>query len=90
MVLDVHWMPPNSGWVIINTDGAVKDGNVAGCGGLIRGEDGSWICGFTKGLGVCTPYVVELWGASEGLRLAWNRGYRRVELHIVKVWIGLC
>ncbi|MCI29600.1 ribonuclease H, partial [Trifolium medium] len=35
----VGWKPPMEGWVKavkLNTDGAYKEGSVAGCGGVIR------------------------------------------------------
>lgn len=40
----------------------------AGCGGLLRDENGNWIVGF----------VAELWGILYGLELAWKHGYRKV------------
>jgi hypothetical protein len=43
----IKWQPPNVGWVVqLNTDGASKEGTMAGCGGVIRGENGEWVCGF--------------------------------------------
>ncbi|MCI77767.1 histone H2A [Trifolium medium] len=35
-------------------------------------------------MGVCSSYVAELWGVYEGLKLAWERGYHHVELHVAK------
>ncbi|KAK2373854.1 Polynucleotidyl transferase, ribonuclease H superfamily protein [Trifolium repens] len=55
---------------------------VCGCGGLIRGNEGAWLGGFAKGLGECRVMVAELWGAFEGLKLAWERGYKKVELQL--------
>jgi len=75
-------MPPNMGWIQLNTDGASKKGMVGGCGGVFRGENGHWICGFSKGLGACSAYVAELWGVFEGLKLARLRGFHKVELDI--------
>lgn len=34
------WRPLTMGWVKLNMDGACKSNSVAGCGGLIRNEDG--------------------------------------------------
>ena len=39
---------PPIGWVKINIDGAFKDGNTVGCGGLIRGSESEWLVGFFK------------------------------------------
>jgi hypothetical protein len=49
-------------WVKLNTDGAAKRRDEIGCGGVLRGANGVWICGFSKRLGVCCAYVMELWG----------------------------
>jgi hypothetical protein len=57
-------------WIRLNTDSTYKDGSIAECRGVFRVEDGAWICGFSKGLGVCSPYVAELWRVVEGLKLA--------------------
>jgi ribonuclease HI len=43
---------------------------------------GDWLGGFAKGLGGCSIEMAELWGAWEGLNLAWNLGFRRVELRL--------
>jgi ribonuclease HI len=67
---------------MVNTDGAKTGGNTYGCGGIIRDMRGKWIYGFAKGLGACSVQVAELWGAMEGLKLAWDRGFRRVELQL--------
>jgi ribonuclease HI len=78
----IGWHPPKENWVRLNTDGSSKDNAKAGCGGLIRGSDGKWLGGFSKFIGNCSAYVAELWGVLEGLKYAWNLGFRRVELHI--------
>jgi ribonuclease HI len=82
IIQQVGWLPPNDGWVVLNTDGAENSDHIFGCGGLIRGSTGIWLGGFSKGLGVCSIEVAELWGAWEGLKLAWNQGYRKVELRL--------
>jgi len=38
----------------------LKGGYIAGCGGMLQGENGEWIYGFLKGLGSCDSYVAEL------------------------------
>lgn len=62
-VKQINWEPPDKEWVCLNTDGASKhDMQLAGCGGLIRGAEGQWICEFSKYLGYYSAYVAELWG----------------------------
>jgi len=55
---------------------------MAGCGGVLRDDNGKWICGFSKWLGVCSAYVAELWGVLEGLKMARERGFHKVELDV--------
>jgi ribonuclease HI len=79
----ISWHPPPINWVKLNTDGSSKNNmTAAGCGGLIRGNDGEWLGGFSKFVGSCSACVAELWGVLEGLKYAWNLGFRLVELHI--------
>jgi ribonuclease HI len=78
----VGWSPPGDGWVALNTDGAENSDHKYGCGGLMRGSSGEWLGGFAKGLGDCSIESAELWGAWEGLELAWNLGFKQVELRM--------
>ncbi|KAL4346109.1 hypothetical protein AHAS_Ahas11G0345500 [Arachis hypogaea] len=44
----VGWKPPPKGWLKLNVDGAlVGNAGKAGCGGLLRDENGKWVAGFT-------------------------------------------
>jgi len=40
-VILVGWKLPPKGWVKLDTDGVCKEGEIAGCGWVIRGSDGS-------------------------------------------------
>jgi ribonuclease HI len=78
----IGWKPLVGDWIKLNTDGACKDGNVAGCGGILRNNAGEWRGGFAKHLGKCSAYVAELWGVLEGLQYAWQLGYRKLEINV--------
>ncbi|MCH85999.1 histone H2A [Trifolium medium] len=65
--------------VFFNTDGVSKGGINTNCGG--SNED----CGFSRGLGICSVYVAELWDVLKGLNLTRMRGFRKMELHIDSV-----
>jgi ribonuclease HI len=71
-----------AGWVVVNTDGARRNKNVCGCGGLIWGNGGAWLGGFAKGLGECSVIMAELSGAFERLKLESAREYKKVELQM--------
>jgi len=40
------------------------------------------MCGFSKGLGCCNAYIVELCGVFEGLKIICSRGIQKLELHV--------
>ena len=46
MTENIRWKTPIIGWVYLNTDGTSRRNNVAGCGGVLRDDNGMWICGF--------------------------------------------
>ncbi|KAG7585508.1 Ribonuclease H domain [Arabidopsis thaliana x Arabidopsis arenosa] len=79
----ISWKRPREGWVKISTDGA-SHGNPgpATAGGVIRGFDGEWLGGFALNIGICSAPLAELWGVYYGLVIAWERGFRRVELEV--------
>ncbi|KAG7537137.1 Zinc finger CCHC-type superfamily [Arabidopsis suecica] len=81
----VCWRKPSVGWVKLTTDGASR-GNPGlatwGGGGVIRDEEGLWLGGFALNIGICTAPLAELWGAYCGLVIAWEKGFRRVELEL--------
>ena len=54
----------------------------AAAGGLFRDETGKWLYGFWVNLGSCSALMAELWGAWYVLKIAWERGYRRLILEI--------
>ena len=90
-IQQVGWTYPANDWIKLNVDGCSK-GNpgVAGAGGVLRDNMGSWIAGFTRNNGICSSVTAELWAAYIGLQLTWDRGYRKVILESdSRVVIGL-
>ncbi|KAK2422059.1 Polynucleotidyl transferase, ribonuclease H superfamily protein [Trifolium repens] len=78
----IGWNRPEGDWIKLNTDGASRRNNSAGCGGLLRNSNGQWLGGFSRHLGTCNAYIAELWGVLDGLKLAYERGFKKIELHI--------
>ncbi|PKI65945.1 hypothetical protein CRG98_013665 [Punica granatum] len=79
----IHWTKPDEGWFKLNTDGASK-GNpgLVGAGGLICDSNGNWMGGFMLNIGIASSMAAELWGARDGLELAWDMDYPRLILEI--------
>ena len=44
----------------------------AGCGGLVRDEQGEWVAGFARHIGSTNSFIAKLWGLREGLLLCYN------------------
>ncbi|CAN1280519.1 Putative ribonuclease H protein At1g65750, partial [Linum perenne] len=49
-------------------------------GGLIQDYQGHCLAAFSENLGICSITRVELRGVVPGLQLAWDRGFRKVQL----------
>ncbi|CAN1157810.1 Putative ribonuclease H protein At1g65750 [Linum perenne] len=76
---EVSWTPGPNDWLIINTDGSVKQPlSEAAAGGLVRNSSGHCLLAFTANLGSCSITRAELRGILIGLRLAWNAGYKKI------------
>ncbi|CAL1412474.1 unnamed protein product [Linum trigynum] len=77
----IAWKPPEEGWVQVQSDGSFLPliGRAA-AGGLIRDHLGRCMKAYTYNLGSCSITATELKVAAKGLRLAWNAGYKKVEL----------
>ncbi|KAF7839915.1 ribonuclease H [Senna tora] len=79
-VEDAHeWRKPKQGWIKINAGRAVCIQNkMASCGALLRDHTGKWICGYMTNLGLSNVFIAELWGIYPGLKLAWDKGFKKV------------
>ncbi|KAK5836378.1 hypothetical protein PVK06_012165 [Gossypium arboreum] len=81
MVTTMKWSAPESGWVKLNTNGAVSlNSYSAAIGGVIRDADGNWLSGYLMVLGKDEMFKIEARSMLERLHLLWDKGYRQVEL----------
>ncbi|KAF2289906.1 hypothetical protein GH714_039118 [Hevea brasiliensis] len=78
---DICWVCPPKGHVKINTDSSLRSSdNCAFGGGLCRDATGNWLFSFAASYGISSVLGAELWSMYEGLRLAYDIGYRKVIL----------
>ena len=57
----ICWERPPLGWKKLNTDGSRLGGaDSAGCGGIVRDDQGEWVAGFSKHVGSTNSFTVEL------------------------------
>ncbi|KAH1039618.1 hypothetical protein J1N35_041361 [Gossypium stocksii] len=81
MVTTMKWLAPKSGWVKLNTNGAVSlNSYLAAIKGVIRDVDGNWFCGYLIVLGKDEVFKIETRSMLERLHLLWDKGCRQVEL----------
>ena len=54
VIQQVGWTYPANHWIKLNVDGCSKrNPSVAGAGGVVRDNMGSWIMGFVRNNGIC-------------------------------------
>ncbi|EOY02808.1 Uncharacterized protein TCM_017202 [Theobroma cacao] len=77
------WVPSPADWIAVISDRAYKSGKgVASTGGVLRHPDGSWIVGYVCKSRTSTANWVALWGVFQGLKLAWDHGYKRIQVQV--------
>ena len=70
IVKQVRWEKPCTGWLKLNMDGtSMGNTGLAGGGGLLQDENGSWVEGFARKIGVASSFTAELWALRDGLPL---------------------
>lgn len=66
-----YWLEPPLGWVKLNFDGATKSNpGLVGCGGVIRGSNGTFISEGALPLGSQTNHIIKAIGAFQILLIA--------------------
>ncbi|KAL0016957.1 hypothetical protein SO802_004026 [Lithocarpus litseifolius] len=61
------------------TDGSsLGNPGLAGGGGLIRDENGDWVVGFARKIGIANSFMAELWALRDGLLLCLQTHVRAV------------
>ncbi|CAN1823072.1 Putative ribonuclease H protein At1g65750 [Linum perenne] len=79
----IGWKAGPSDCITINTDGSVLQPlSRAAAGGILRDHQGRPISLFAANLGRCSIMRAELRAAEIGLKIAWDRGYKRVHLQL--------
>ncbi|KAE8714784.1 hypothetical protein F3Y22_tig00110187pilonHSYRG00036 [Hibiscus syriacus] len=74
-----HWNPSPDGFLKLNTDGAVNRAKLKdSMGGVQRDMNGAWVARYSRNIGRCSGFQVELWTVLDALALAWNRGIRHL------------
>ncbi|KAL6527506.1 ubiquitin-specific protease ubp15 [Orobanche gracilis] len=73
------WRLPDYGQVKFNVDGSCSFTQFfMGGGGVLRDHNGIWIAGFSSSYGFGSAIQAECLAMEDGLKLAWNLGFRNV------------
>ncbi|CAN1176456.1 Putative ribonuclease H protein At1g65750 [Linum perenne] len=79
----IGWKAGPSESVTVNMDGSVlQPHSHAAAGGILRDYQGRPICTFAASLGCCSIMRAELRAAEFGLMIAWDRGFKKVNLQL--------
>ena len=54
----------------------------AGGGSLLRDENGNWIGGFARRIGIANSFTAELWALRDGLLLCWQLNVQAVIIEL--------
>lgn len=77
-IIKVKWVSPPRGWCKLNSDGMRTSDGQSGCVGVIRGDEGEWIRGFTCKLEDCNAFNAEIEGITIGLQICWELGLKKI------------
>ncbi|KAK5794016.1 hypothetical protein PVK06_035207 [Gossypium arboreum] len=81
MITAVQWSAPNRGWSKLNTDGAVSlNGSYVAIGGVIKNANANWLWGLSMLLRKIIIFKIEARAILKGLRLAWEKKIRLLEI----------
>ena len=82
----LKWQPLKLKWIKINSNGlCVNGGNKTTCGGVLRDNFRHQVLGFNLFTSQRGVLSTELYGALQGLSLAWDMGFKRVWLEMDSV-----
>lgn len=80
---DVRWERSRRGWWKLNTDGSsMGNPGLAGGGGIVRDEMGSWVMGFSRNIGATSSFEAELWALRDGLSICVEKYYLAIEVEL--------
>ena len=66
----------------LNMDGFVGSSGIAGGGGLMWDDNGTWVFGFARKIEKASSFTTELWALRDGLRLCLSQNFLVVEVEL--------
>ena len=79
----IKWEKPINGWRKLNVDGAfMGNPGMVGGGGILRDEEGNWLRGFARRIGIANSFTTELWALYDGLMLCNQLNVQAVNIEL--------
>lgn len=79
----IGWTRSPQDWIKLNPDGSFLAGNhLAGVDGILRNNQGDCVAGFMEKVGCNSIEEAETWGLLQGLKLAWEKGIRKLIVEV--------
>ncbi|XP_019433776.1 PREDICTED: uncharacterized protein LOC109340519 [Lupinus angustifolius] len=82
-ITEVTWLPPERGWIKVNTDGAAHGSpGHSGGGGIFRDHNRVYITAFSKYLSIQNAIYAEFHAALHAVTIAYNRGWKHLWIEV--------
>lgn len=81
--ISVRWSKLELNWHKLNTNGSfVGNSGKAGGRGLIQNQEGGWVKGLSRAIGISSSVDAELWALRYGLRIYCSMGLQALKIEI--------
>lgn len=81
--MQIRWENPLKGWLKLNTNGSsLGNPRIARGGGIVYNNDGAWVLGFSRHIGITSNFMAELWALQDGLILCIERNFHAAEIEM--------
>lgn len=78
-IIEVHWIPPHTQWIKVNTDGmALGTPGKAAIGAIFRNNRGFSKGCFCKFIGIQNAFVAELTAFITAVNIAWLKNWKKI------------
>ena len=91
LCIPVHWLPPQVGWVKLNTDGMAHGSpGRAASGGVFRNHMGVVIGAYCFDVGIGTAFLAEISALIQGIEYAHQRGWHMLWIEVDSMAVLQC
>ena len=91
LFIPVHWLPPQVGWVKLNTDGMAQGApGRAAARGVFRDHMGVVVGTYCFDIGIGTGFLAEISALIQGIEYAYRRGWHRLWIELDSMAVLQC